>query len=208
MTERVVVAGSLWSVPEAERASAVAAAGVRRLHWDTTDGRFAVAGGFSPDSAAALIDATGTSAEAHIMAEEPLAVVDAWAELCDTVIVHAESDGWRAAVDRIERRGSRPGLALSPQTPAATAPDELVVLCMSIVPGQAGSRFDLGVLSKVTALREAAPDRPVGLDGGVTRAIADTAIAAGATFLTVGTDLFSPGGAERWADLLAAPAPA
>ncbi|WBU36990.1 hypothetical protein [Homoserinibacter sp. YIM 151385] len=202
----VAVAGSLWSVPEDARIDAVRALaerGMRRLHWDMTDGRFAVAGGFDPAAAARIAETTGMTGEAHLMAEEPLAIVDAWAEVCDTVVVHAESTGWRTAVDRLEQRGCRAAIAVSLATPAAAVPSWLPVMCMSIVPGQAGSAFDRRVLAKVAELREAGgPGRPIGLDGGVTRAIADDAIAAGADWLVVGTDLFAAGGADRWADLL------
>lgn len=181
------------------------AAGLHRLHWDTTDGDFAVPGGFTPDMAAAISQATGTSSEAHLMAQQPLHVVDAWSEVCDTVVVHAESEGWQQAVNRLEQRGCRPGIALSPRTPVDVVPQGLAVLVMSIVPGQAGSTFDRAALAKVKQLRDQDSGRPIGLDGGLTRTQADTAIAVGATWLVVGTDLFSREGASRWADLLTTP---
>lgn len=204
----VTVAGSLWSVPPAQQLDAVAelgAAGLRRLHWDSTDGRFAAEGGFGPEEAGRISRATGTTAEAHLMAEEPTRVVDAWAEVCDTVVVHAESQDWQGAVRRLERRGCRPGLAISPGTSAEVVPDGLAVLVMSVVPGRAGSTFDPGALAKVERLHTREPHRPVGLDGGVRREHAEAALAAGATWLVVGTDIFSAGGAARWGDLLAAP---
>lgn len=205
-TGRPTVAGSLWSVPSDRRLAAVTAlreAGLTRLHWDASDGVFAAPGGFSASEAAAIASATGTTAEAHIMATEPLREIDAWAEVCDTVAVHAESSGWEKAVDRLERRGCRPALAVALSTSARIIPAEIAVLCMAITPGQAGSAFDERVLAKVAELRAAGPERPIGLDGGVTRAIAPRALAAGADWLVVGTDLFSADGAGRWSDLLA-----
>jgi pentose-5-phosphate-3-epimerase len=202
------VAGSLWSVPAEERVATalrLRAAGLRRLHWDTTDGRFAAAGGFAPDTAAQLAAETGMTAEAHLMAHRSAHEVDAWSAFCDRVIVHVESDDWKAAVDRIERRGARPGLAVSPQTDVAVLPSGVDVLCMSIVPGQAGSAFDHGVLAKLAALRAASPDRLLGVDGGVTRPHADALANAGADWIVVGTDLVFHGEAA-WADLLASPA--
>lgn len=204
----LTVAGSLWSVPAGGRVDAVAelqGTGLRRLHWDTTDGRFAPEGGFGPEEAARIAAATSTSAEAHLMAQHPTRVVDAWADVCDTVFVHAESEQWQQAVRRLDRRGCRPGLAISPQTSTDVVPDGLAVLVMSVVPGQAGSTFDPGALAKVEQLRARDPGRPIGLDGGVRRDQADAALAAGATWLVVGTDLFSAGGASRWADLLTGP---
>lgn len=199
------VAGSLWSVPHEEQLDAarrLQAAGLRRLHWDMTDGRFADAGGFTAAEAAAVVAATGLTGEAHIMAEEPLREVDAWAELCDLVIVHAESDGWQHAVDRISHRGAEPGLAISPATPISIVPAGMTVLCMTVTPGKAGSAFDDRVLAKVADLRAESPGRRIGLDGGVKRHVVERATQAGATWLVVGTDLFTTDGAQRWKDVL------
>lgn len=200
----IEVAASLWSVPAArqfETAIRLRDAGVRRLHWDTTDGRFAAAGGFSPARAAELSEATGMTAEAHIMAEHSAQDVDAWTEFCDLVIVHAESADWRAAVNRIEQRGCRPGLALSPQTASIVVPDDIAALCMAIVPGAAGSAFNDDVLRKVAELRGHSSTRRIGIDGGVRRRHAARAADAGADWLVVGTDLVFDGETD-WSDLL------
>ena len=201
------IAGSLWSVPADDRlatALRLRDAGLRRLHWDTTDGSFAAAGGFTPTAASELAAATGLTAEAHVMAHRSAPDVDAWAEFCDLVIVHIESDDWKNALDRIVRRGATPGLAVSPQTPAAAVPADVAVLCMSIVPGQAGSAFDTTVLGKLTALRTASPARRLGVDGGVRREHAEALAAAGADWAVVGTDLvFDTDG--MWTDVLGSP---
>lgn len=198
------IAGSLWSVPPEDRLSTALRlrdAGLRRLHWDRTDGSFAAAGGFSPESAAELATATGLSAEAHVMAHRSVQEVDAWTAFCDLVYVHIESDDWQEALDRIERRGATPGLAVSPQTSAADVPADVAVLCMSIVPGQAGSTFDTAVLRKLTTLRAASPRRRLGVDGGVRRRHTEALASAGADWAVVGTDLvFDHEG--TWADAL------
>ncbi|QNN48945.1 hypothetical protein H9L10_11805 [Phycicoccus endophyticus] len=114
------VAGSLWSVPAADRPPALerlGAAGLRRLHWDRSDGRFAAAGGFTAAEALTLTEATGMAAEAHLMVTDPVAEVDPWTEFCDLVVVHAEAPGWQQALERVLGRGCRPGLAISPLTP-------------------------------------------------------------------------------------------
>ncbi|MFJ2534276.1 beta/alpha barrel domain-containing protein [Microbacterium maritypicum] len=204
------IAGSLWSVPAEDRlttALRLRDAGLRRLHWDTTDGSFAAAGGFSPDAAAELASATGLSAEAHVMAHRAGREVDAWTTFCELVFVHIESDDWQEALARIERRGATPGLAVSPQTRAADVPADVAVLCMSIVPGQAGSAFDTAVLHKLTALRRASPDRRLGVDGGVRRPHVDALASAGADWAVVGTDLVFDQ-EDAWAEVLAAGADA
>jgi len=199
------IAGSLWSVPSERQREAIErlqAAGLRRLHWDMTDGRFAKPGGFTASRALALTEATGLAAEAHIMAEYPLQEIDAWSEFCDLIVVHAESPRWAQAIDRISARGCIPGLAISPGTPAAVVPADMAVLCMSITPGTAGSAFNDTVLNKVSSLRNASSQRRIGLDGGVQRLHVESAEEAGANWLVVGTDLFLSGAAHLWNDVL------
>lgn len=202
------IAGSLWSVPADGHRDAVErlrSAGLRRLHWDMSDGRFANPGGFDPDRARALTHSAGLAAEAHLMAVDPLRHVDQWTDFCDLVVVHLESRNWREAVDRIASRGCLPGVAISPTTPAGAAPAGLPVLCMTIAPGTAGSAFDEGVLLKLPALRRQSPRRRLGLDGGVRRGHVERAEQSGVDWLVVGTDLFRDGGPLVWADLLAEP---
>jgi len=199
------VAGSLWSVApddQLEAAKRLRLAGLRRLHWDMSDGQFANPGGFTADSARTLTEGTGLAAEAHIMAVDPLRAVDPWTDFCDLVIVHIESQNWKKAVDRIASRGCVPGIAISPGTPAKAVPADLTVLCMTITPGTAGSAFNDGVLQKLPTLREQSPNRRLGLDGGVQRSHAHLAEQAGADWLVVGTDLFRHSGEFLWADLL------
>ena len=202
MTE---IAGSLWSVPPAEQLDAalrLRSLGLRRLHWDMTDGIFADPGGFTAGQARSLTAASDMSAEAHIMANDTLQEVDPWTDFCDLVVVHAESRNWQAAVERIADRDCVPGLAISPQTPTSVVPADLTVLCMAIVPGTAGSAFDATVLERVGALRAASPTRRIGIDGGVQRRHIESAEAAGANWLVVGTDLFLNPDIERWTDIL------
>ncbi|WP_309105110.1 hypothetical protein [Microbacterium sp.] len=199
------IAGSLWSVPPAQQRASVerlAAAGLRRLHWDMTDGRFARAGGFTAARAAEIAGSGGLVSEAHIMATDSAGEVDPWTDFCDLVVVHAESDNWAEALDRVIRRGATPGLALSPGTPASAAPADVPVLCMSITPGQAGSTLDEAVFDKICALRDASPERRIGLDGGFQRQYVARAIEAGLDWAVVGTDLFLYDGESRWADVL------
>lgn len=199
------VAGSLWSVPTAMQVSEairLEKAGLTRLHWDYSDGVFASAGGFTPEQARDISSATTMSSEVHLMAGQTRHLVDAWTDLCDLVAVHIESDDWVQSVARIQQRGSRPCLAVSPRTPWNVVPDELDVLVMSIVPGTAGSEFDRASLNKVSRLLTANASRNIGIDGGITKEIATDAIEAGAAWLVVGTDLVRPGGSRTWGDLL------
>lgn len=201
----VEIAASLWSVPPEERPSlldSLCTAGLRRLHWDRSDGLFAAPGGFTAVDAAGLSAGRGLVSEAHLMMIDAAAEVDPWTDFCEIVYVHVESADWLRAVDRIERRGAMAGVAVSPGTPVSAIPESLAALCMSIVPGEAGSVFDPASLHRIAALRDIAPARRLGVDGGVTRAHAEALAAAGVDVAVVGTDLISAGGIERWRDFL------
>ncbi|PZG40900.1 hypothetical protein C1I98_22450 [Spongiactinospora gelatinilytica] len=191
----------MWSVPAGERlAEAVRLrdAGLTVLHWDLTDGVFARPGGFTADAARELTARTGLAAEAHLMVTRPLDHVDAWTGFCDLVVVHAEAYGWREAAARVEARGARPGLALSPGTPPTDAPTELDVLVMSITPGHAGARFEDSALRSLRQARSSGLARMVGVDGGVTREAAMRAVAAGADWIVSGTALFGSRDPRAW----------
>jgi ribulose-phosphate 3-epimerase len=217
----VRVAASLWSVRQGQRQETLGElvkSGLTTVHWDTTDGVFATAGGLDADSARDMTATAGLSAEAHLMVADPLNQVDAWTDFCDIVVVHAESRNWREALNRIALRGSQPALALSPGTPASVvASVELAVLSMSIVPGTAGAAFNPAALDSVRTLREKhalretpafetrvlhgaadTSERLLGLDGGVTLPIARNAVSVGANWLVSGTDLCQSTDPRAW----------
>ena len=199
----VRIAGSLWSVAPERLAAEVArlvAAGVDALHWDVTDGDFARPGGH-PLAVAARVSSgagagAGIRAEAHLMVRAPLRHVDAWADLCDIVVVHAESDSWRAAVDRIAARGATPAVALSPGTdPGLLAAVTTGVLVMSVRPGHGGDGFDEDAYGTLAQVRGRAL---VGVDGGVDGRSAARAVRGGATWVVSGTDLLASDDPTAW----------
>jgi ribulose-phosphate 3-epimerase len=196
---RTRVAASFWSTPRdrvAAEADRLARAGLRTVHWDHTDGRYAAAGGFTAAEAAAVTAGSGLGAEAHLMVEEPLNEVDRWTDFCELVVVHAGTRDWRAALDRVRARGARAGVALSPGVEAPEVEPGTDVLVMSITPGEAGSTFQVDALTIVGQVT--GPGHAVGLDGGVTRAIVPRALHAGATWLVSGTDLVASEDPHGW----------
>ncbi|UKJ63006.1 hypothetical protein H1Q78_14995 [Cellulosimicrobium cellulans] len=187
---RTRVAASFWSTPRdrvAAEADRLARVGLRTVHWDHTDGRFAAPGGFTAAEAADVTAGSGLAAEAHLMVEEPLREVDRWTDFCELVVVHAGTRDWRAALERVRARGARAGVALSPGVEMPEVEPGTDVLVMSISPGHAGSTFQVDALATVGQV--ARPGHAVGLDGGVTRAIVPQALRAGASWLVSGTDL-------------------
>jgi len=205
------IAGSLWSVPgdaRAQRLATAVTAGLPVVHWDASDGEFAAPGGFTPSTAARLLETTPpVESEAHLMSHAPAPEVPAWAELCTTIVVPLESEGAPAAVAAIEARGVRPALAVSLGTPLERVPSGLPVLLMAITPGEAGSPFDPAVLDRVRRLRDRGRNPVVGVDGGIGpdrfAALAD----AGAQWLVSGTSLFQAPDPGAWLDACRRSAP-
>lgn len=188
------VAASLWSVPphDLEReALRLAAAGLRTWHWDRADGTLGPAGGFEPARARELAELTGLASEAHLMLADPLPELPAWLEFCELVVVHAEVDAVDEAVRVIRAAGRTPAVAFAPATDPGSRRDDadVAALVMSVEPGHGGGAFLPASLDRIAAL---AADRPlVGVDGGVTAALARDCRAAGAGWIVSGTALLA-----------------
>ena len=176
---------------------------VRRLaDWvqvDVMDGRFVPNLSFGPYIAGAVAAASGLPVDAHLMVEEPLKFVDAFAAAgAGLITVHAEARGAAGAVERVKKLGLRAGLALRPRTPASRLAPFMglldVALVMTVEPGFGGQAFMPEMMPKVFRVREmiARSGRKVWLqvDGGINAETAVTAVAAGADSLVIGSALF------------------
>lgn len=196
------LAGSPWSIPapDLERlVTQAAGAGLEYLHWDATDGAFAVAGGFGSDQACALAELAGVASEAHLMMHEPGAVIAGWARFCELVVVPVEIADWRGALREIETAGAVPALAVSPATPLGQVPSgDFPVLVMSVQPGQAGSDFRPATIERVRDLHARGCHAMVGVDGGVLPAHLPELAGAGATWVVSGTSLFGAPDVRAW----------
>lgn len=196
------VAASLWSVPGPDRAAEVerlVAAGVRRFHWDVSDGVFAVPGGFTPAEAGALAAAAGpATSETHLMVCEPVRHVGRWTALCDTIAVHVESEGWAEALGLVRDAGCRPVVAVGPGASLEQVlplPADVGVLVLAVPPGHAGSGFDPRTPGRLDALS----GRPaLGVDGAVDAERARLCRAHGATWVVSGSALCAAPDRAAW----------
>ncbi|HML51909.1 MAG TPA: hypothetical protein PKD84_10955 [Propionicimonas sp.] len=196
------IAGSLWSVPVADQLQALSAAiddGLNVVHWDSSDGVFAAAGGFTPEAAASLLQqAPSVESEAHLMMHDPLPVIPAWAQFCTAIAIPVEIEAAFRAVDLIATLGVQPCLAISPQTDLTRLPDDIPVLLMSVQPGQAGSAFQPVTIDRVAQLHELDPTRLLGVDGGIAPAHCADLARAGARWIVSGTSLFTAPSPREW----------
>jgi ribulose-phosphate 3-epimerase len=180
-------------------------AGADRLQFDVMDGRFVPNLTFGPDVIAAVRDTVSVPFEAHLMIEQPDALLDRFVEAgCGIVIIHAEACAHlHRALSAIAELGASPAVALNPHTPIDVVENVLdlieMVLVMTVNPGFGGQAYLRSMETKITAARALldTADHPIDLevDGGIGLGTAAGAARAGANVLVAGSALFRhPGG--------------
>ena len=159
----------------------------------------------SPDDA--LAELAEVKFEVDLMVEDPMPVIDRWVRAGATrVTVHAETvRNLSQVVSRFQKdyghdKGFAPdllsfGLAVNLHTDTAIVEPYLdrcdYVQFMGIAHiGKQGEPFDRLVLTKIAAFHKKHPDTLIQVDGGASYATAPELLAAGASRLVVGSDLW------------------
>ncbi len=178
--------------------------GVDSIHLDVMDGHFVDNLTMGPVVVEAVRDDSRLPFHSHLMINNPLAYAERFADAgSDLIVFHVEADDDATAVlDAIERAGSRPGLAINPETPATAVHRYLgrvdLVLVMTVHPGWGGQAFMSEVLPKLEELRDEVRRRglgvEIGVDGGVNLETIGPAHAAGGEVLVTGSALYRTDG--------------
>jgi ribulose-phosphate 3-epimerase len=174
--------------------------GVDSIHLDVMDGHFVDNLTMGPVVAQAVRPATDLPFHAHLMIDEPLAYVERFADAgSDLIVFHVEAEGDpQAVIDAIGQVGRRAGIAINPETPAASVLPYLervdMVLVMTVHPGWGGQEFIADVLPKLRDIRDEIDRRgldvQIGVDGGVNLDTIGPAHAAGGEVMVTGSALY------------------
>ncbi len=199
----VKIAPSILAADFAELGAAVRAAeagGADYIHVDVMDGHFVPNITIGPPVVAALRRVTQLPLDVHLMIEAPDRYVADFAKAGASIItVHVETcPHLHRTVEMIRGLGAAPGVALNPATSLETVHEILPyvdqVLVMTVNPGFGGQSYIPTMTDKVARLAGmiAVTARAVAIevDGGIDSTTAPAVVAAGATVLVAGTNIF------------------
>ena len=181
---------------------------IEYLHFDVMDGEFVENITYGSCVQAAVKPHFGGVMDTHLMVRRPDRQIKLFAEAgSDIITFHAESDSNISDTIRlIKSFGVKAGLAVKPGTDISVVMpylDELdMVLVMTVEPGYGGQGFIPETLDKIRAVRAAAPDIDIQVDGGINNKTAALVREAGANILVSGTYLFRAESMSAAAELL------
>ncbi len=184
----------------AEQVRMLEKAGADRIQWDVMDGHFVPNLTFGPNVIAAARPEVGIAFEAHLMVDNPDALLSRYVEAgCELVIVHAETaPHLHRTLTRIHDQGALAGVALNPATPldAVMHVMDLVdlLLVMTVNPGFSGQSYLDSMEPKISAARSLIQEsgRAIDLevDGGIGPSTIQGAARAGANVFCAGSAVF------------------
>lgn len=177
--------------------------GVKWIHFDVMDGHFVKNISFGNLFLKRINDKIDLVKDVHIMVENPLQMVEEFAESgANYLTFHYEAciDDAEvfAVIDKIHECGMKAGISVKPNTPVAKVFPFLhsldLVLIMSVEPGLGGQKFIDLSLNKIIALKNRINEEKVSVlisvDGGVNDVTGKDCVKVGADVLVVGQYLF------------------
>lgn len=184
----------------AEEIHSAEAAGADYIHVDVMDGHFVPNITIGPPVVRCIRQVTSLPLDVHLMISDPIKYAPVFADAgADGLTIHVESTPHlHRALEQIRDLGVRPGVTLTPSTPASAISEVLrdvdLVLVMTVDPGFGGQTLIEHTLHKIARIREmlegAESDAELEVDGGVDPTTAERLVAAGATVLVAGTAIF------------------
>ena len=184
----------------------IEAGGADWLHLDVMDGVFVPNISFGLPVIQSLRPVSRLTFDVHLMIQNPIRYVEAFQKAgADYLTFHLESEGDPGeTIEAIHAAGMKAGLSIRPGTLVERLlpylPGLELVLIMSVEPGFGGQKFMPESLEKIAAVRAAAPDIHISVDGGINGETGALCRKAGADVLVAGSYVF---GAENPAAAIA-----
>jgi ribulose-phosphate 3-epimerase len=214
-SDHLLAEASLWSADFARLGAEIERVDpyVDLYHIDVCDAHFVPGLLLFPDMVAALRPLTKRPFHVHLMTEDPLSLIDDFADAgADMITVHCEN-GSRvpAALERTARRGLAAGLALGLEVPleslAPNLPSISVVVLMGTPMGVKGKNLSPLATPRVRAIRALVKEHGmeksvrVESDGGIRANTVPDLRAAGAQLIVMGSLAFKSddiGSTMKW----------
>lgn len=179
---------------------AVEQAGGDWIHIDVMDGHFVPNLTMGPFIVETCRRISSLPLDVHLMVDNPDRMIEWFAEAgASTLSVQIEAcPNIYRTLEKIRSLGCRPGIVLSPGTPAAAISQVLhlvdLVLVMTVNPGYSGQAFIPATLPKITQIRqmlaEAQSQALIEVDGGITSQNLPLVYQAGARVIVAATSIF------------------
>ena len=203
MSAGYLIAPSILSADFAQLGEAIRQAeegGADWIHIDVMDGHFVPNLTMGPVVVEACRRVTKLPLDVHLMVERPDNLLHSFAEAgANSLSVHPEAGPQlHRTLQSIRGLGLRPGVVLSPGTPAVAVQEVLdivdLVMVMTVNPGYSGQQFMPSVLKKVRTIRSWLDERKLEVklevDGGITAQTAPLAAEAGADVFIAANSIF------------------
>jgi len=163
------------------------------LHMDVMDGHFVPNLTMGVDLVKALRGIAPL--DVHLMVTDPLNFIDDFHDAgAEIISVHVEANNPREALERINEKNIKSGIAFNPSTPK----DKIIpfldiadmILVMSVEPGYCGQSFHENAIERVKFFKTKYPEKIVEVDGGVSAANSAILTKNGADILVAGSAIF------------------
>ena len=175
--------------------------GAKYIHYDVMDGMFVPSLSFGPAILQSIRPATTMVHDVHLMIEEPIRYVEAFAKAsADIITVHIEAcEDLDATIAKIKECGCKVGVSIKPATPVSALAPYLekidMILIMSVEPGFGGQKFMPIALDKIAEARamvnESGLNIDIQVDGGIYTHNVEDVIKAGANIIVAGSAVYN-----------------
>jgi len=174
--------------------------GIEVIHLDVMDGHFVDQISFGASMLTAIRSRFDFTFDSHLMVDNPEKAIPFFLAVgAEWISFHIETEASIGkAISLIRQGGSKPGLALNPDTPVERVhpflPDLDYVLLMSVFPGYGGQKFMESSMERIRQLkRKILADRltcRIEVDGGISVGDISRLRDAGVDLFVMGTSLF------------------